>query len=119
MSESINLYGLKNCDGCRKAQRALEGRGLRVVLRDIRDADNVRQVIAWIKQQPDWTPFLNKRSTTWRSLPDEQKERLDAYRAQKLMQAHPTLIKRPVLRIGDHTLAGYRDDEVTRVLSQA
>lgn len=112
----VDLYGLKNCDGCRKAQKALEADGLLVERHDIRDKLNTRRVIEWIAAQPNWDDFVNRRSTTWRGLTDAQKNNLTLIKAIPLLTAHPTLIKRPVLRIGEHTLAGYKADAVAAAL---
>lgn len=54
---------------------------------------------------------LNKRSTTWRQLDDEEKENLDANSARELLLAHPTLLKRPLLENGDEILVGFRDGD--------
>lgn len=116
MGADVDLYGLKNCDGCRKALRALEARGLSVRQLDIRDTLNTRRVVDWIAHQGTWQAFLNKRSTTWRNLPDEQKKYVDRISAIVLMNEHPTLIKRPVLRIGNLTLAGYKAEQVDDAL---
>ena len=55
--------------------------------------------------------LLNKRSTTWRQLPDDDKNDVDANKARELMLANPTLIKRPLLDTGDDILVGYRDGD--------
>ena len=114
----IELYGLKNCDGCRKAMRALAARDVDVEFHDIREAANTTRVVAWIAEHADWQAFVNRRSTTWRNLPPEQREGLDKSRALALLEAHPTLIKRPVLRIGEHCMAGYREDAVDAALAR-
>ncbi|MFK7887062.1 MAG: Spx/MgsR family RNA polymerase-binding regulatory protein [Gammaproteobacteria bacterium] len=114
---TVDLYGLKNCDGCRKAQKALEADGLHVERHDIRDKINTRRVVEWIAAQDNWNDFVNRRSTTWRGLSDTQKNQLSLMRAIQLLSEHPTLIKRPVLRIGPHTLAGYKADAVAAALA--
>ena len=116
MTADVDLYGLKNCDGCRKALRALEARGLSIRQLDIRDKLNTRRVVDWISRLDNWEDFLNKRSTTWRNLPDGDKQHVDRVSAVVLMNEHPTLIRRPVLRIGDTTLAGYKPDQVDAAL---
>ena len=117
MSADVDLYGLKNCDGCRKALRALEARGLEIRQLDIRDTLHTRRVVEWISAQGDWELFLNKRSTTWRKLPENVREHVDSYSAVALMNEHPTLIKRPALRIGGRLLAGYKPEQVDAALS--
>jgi Spx/MgsR family transcriptional regulator len=112
----VDLYGLKNCDGCRKASKALQARDLVVEFHDIRDRSNTARVVAWIADQADWSAFVNRRSTTWRNLDPAERDHLDKAGALTLLTAHPTLIKRPVLRIGRHCLAGFDNDAVTAAL---
>ncbi|MFK8016155.1 MAG: ArsC/Spx/MgsR family protein [Gammaproteobacteria bacterium] len=104
---TIKLYGLKNCDGCRKALKTLAARGDAVEFHDIREPANTEKVVNWIGATDDPLRFVNKRSTTWRALSNNDKESLDALTALPLLLKNPTLIKRPVLRIGEQTLAGF------------
>lgn len=110
---TIDLYGLKNCDGCRKATKALQAQGVEVVFHDIRDSENTARVVKWIAQHTDPMVFVNRRSTTWRQLAPQERDNIDQTRALRLLEEHPTLIKRPVLRIGSSTLAGFDEAAVT------
>lgn len=114
---TIELYGLKNCDGCRKALKALAARGDETSFHDIRDPANTSKVVAWIGATDDPLTFVNKRSTTWRTLDDGDKIDLDSARALALLGKHPTLIKRPVLRIGSTTLMGYNETDIDAALA--
>lgn len=88
----ITLYGLRGCDTCRKATRALGQAGHEVTFVDLRETpvspDRLRDW--WDRLGPD---LLNRRSTTWRGLPAADR----ACDPLALLQAHPALIKRPVL----------------------
>lgn len=86
------LYGLKNCDKCREALKALSLEGREVTFKDIRLENLTAQTIA------DWwtligAELLNRRSTTWRNLNKMERESDPV----ALMQQHPSLIKRPVI----------------------
>jgi arsenate reductase len=91
------FYGLKTCDTCRKARKALDAAGVDYSYTDVRD-DGVakKDLTAWAKQV-GWEKLLNKSSTTWRALDDADKENLSEKKAVDLMAANPTLIKRPVI----------------------
>ena len=115
---TIELYGLKNCDGCRKALKTLAARGDDVTFNDIREPANTQQVVAWIRDTDDPLAFVNKRSTTWRTLDASDKADLDVAGALPLLIKHPTLIKRPVLRIGTQTLAGFDEARVDAALGR-
>ena len=67
-------------------------------------------------EQVDWSDLLNKRSTTWRNLDDDEREDLDEARAMSLMMKHPTLIKRPILHYGDTIEIGFSPDRYHELL---
>lgn len=100
---SLTLYGLKNCDTCKKALKALEGAGQSVTFVDIRaEADLLAKVPAWLEAAgPDL--LINRRSTTWRNLSEAERES----DPQALLTANPTLIKRPVIETDDAVHVGW------------
>jgi arsenate reductase len=105
---SVTVFGLKNCDTCRKALRELEDVGIDHIFFDIRTGGlSHRHVARWVAAR-GIDVVLNKRSTTWRNLPDLLKQ--DAGREPgvvDLMFQHPTLIKRPVIESDGITLVGW------------
>ncbi|MDT0635395.1 arsenate reductase [Spectribacter hydrogenoxidans] len=104
---SVILYGLKNCDTTRKAGQWLATAGIDHAFVDLHDDGiTAEQLGGWLEAL-GWEALLNKRSTTWRELPDTDKQAIDAQRARKLLQRHPTLIKRPVLEHGSDLLVGF------------
>ena len=107
---SLTLYGLKNCDTCRKAMRELDSTGHDVVLVDIRaEADLKTKVPQWLKALgPD--ELVNKRSTTWRSLSTHEKSQVEQGKAEALLIGNPTLIKRPVIETGANVYVGWTKD---------
>lgn len=107
----ILLYGLKNCDTCKKALKALEESGRTVTLIDIRaEADLAARLPRWLAATgPEM--LVNKRSTTWRNLPDAEREKADAATtAEALLAANPTLIKRPVIEADGKVFVGWSKD---------
>jgi Spx/MgsR family transcriptional regulator len=111
----IRVYGLKNCDTCRKARAWLDGEGGRHEFVDLR-ADGVGEdrIGAWTRAL-GWEKVLNRRSTTWRSLGEADKAGLDEQRAIALMAAHPALIKRPVFELGEDCFVGFGEAERRRL----
>lgn len=94
----INLYGLKNCDTCRKAKRGLEEAGHNVSFQDVRAEPIPCKILKiWLEKLGD--SLLNQRSTTWRGLSEAERGKppLD------LLTEHPALMKRPVIE-ADGTL---------------
>ncbi|HEX7026724.1 MAG TPA: ArsC family reductase [Gammaproteobacteria bacterium] len=93
----LTLYGIKNCDTVKKARNWLEQNGVNYRFHDFRvDGIDEKQIRQWSKTV-GWETLLNKRGTTFRQLPDSDKNGLTESKAVKLMAAHPTLIKRPVI----------------------
>lgn len=96
----MNLYGLKNCDTCRKAKKALDGAHVRYAFHDVREEPPTKMQIGRWAKAAGWEKLLNKSSTTWRGLSDAEKDGVTEKKALALMAEHPTLIKRPVIENG-------------------
>ena len=110
------MYGIPNCDTIKKARVWLEGHGVGYVFHDYRaqglEADRLS---AWIGEL-GWEVLLNKSSATFRALPEADRQGLGAEKAKALMLANPTMIKRPVLDLGNRLLVGFRPDVYQREL---
>lgn len=106
----IDVYGLSNCDACRKARKWLNAEAVEYQFHDIRKADLAHAVITDWADKAGWETLLNRRGTTWRGLPDSSKENVDRHRAINLMREHPALIKRPVFVVGGDVLIGFSAD---------
>ena len=106
----LTLYGLKNCDTCRAARKWLDGAGISYRYHDVRsDGLDDNTISAWLAAT-NWETLVNKRSQTWRKIPDAERSALDESRAAALMLEYPTLAKRPVL-IGDgRMIVGFSED---------
>ena len=110
---SLKLYGLKNCDTCKKAMKALDAGGIAFDFVDIRaDADLTRLVPEWLDAAGS-DKLINRRSTTWRGLSEAEREG----QAADLLMANPTLIKRPVVTRGSEVFVGWTATEQTALLS--
>ena len=107
----IRVYGLKNCDSCRKALKWLTEKGLQHTFDDFRkDGLKAADLHRWVKTA-GWETLLNKRGTTWRGLADGDKEGVDEAAAEALMLAHPALIKRPVFEFSGKVIVGFKDQQ--------
>ena len=95
------LYGLKNCDNCRTARRALDARGVPWEFHDVR-ADGINRALidAWADQLGSES-LLNRRSTTWRNLDPVERDVNDDAGVRDLLVREPTLIRRPLLACPD------------------
>ena len=103
----IEMFGLKNCDTCRKARKWLEAEGIAHAFHDVRDDGlDAGRLRRWA-DAVGWERLLNRRGTTWRKLPEAEREELDGAKALGLMQAYPALIKRPVFETPSGVVVGF------------
>jgi len=103
----IRLYGIRNCDACRNAIKWLKHRGIKHEFVDIRDAGmDEKNLMRWQKKL-GWEALLNKRSLTWRKIPDDERIDLDSATARQLILRYPTVMKRPVLDSGIGLALGF------------
>jgi len=117
MTGMIILYGIRTCDTVRKARRWLEDHRIDYRFHDLRnDGLDAGRLDDWIGDL-GWENLVNRRGTTWRRLPAGEREPLDAARARRLMLAHPALIKRPLLEIGDARHLGFSAAHYTQLFS--
>jgi arsenate reductase-like glutaredoxin family protein len=70
----------------------------------------------WCKEF-GWEAGLNRAGTTFRKLPEKDKDGLNAAKAIKLMLEQPSMIKRPVLDTGKRLLVGFKPDEYQATLT--
>ncbi len=111
------LYGLKTCDTCKRARKELDAAGVAYAFHDVReDGATKAQIATWAKAA-GWEAMLNKASTTWRALPEDQKTGLTEAKAVALMAANPALIKRPLISRGPtEVYVGWTDAVKARVM---
>ena len=107
---TVTLYGIRNCDTIKKARAWLEAQGVAYDFHDYKLAgiDEAR-LRSWVREL-GWERLLNRAGTTFRKLPEADKEGLDEDKAVALMLAQPSMIRRPVLDLGDRRLAGFGED---------
>ncbi len=111
------LYGIPNCDTVKKARVWLGQHGVAFDFHDYRKAGIDRpRLEAWVAAH-GWETVLNRAGTTFRALPDADKTDLTAAKAIDLMLAQPSMIKRPVLDLGDRTLVGFKPDAYAAILT--
>ena len=89
----IKMYGIKNCDTIKKAQRFLKAQGVNFEFIDFRDQPIDEKTLQSFVDALGWDQLINKRSTTYRNLTDKEKKDITL----ELTLKKPTLIKRPVL----------------------
>jgi arsenate reductase len=115
--KSVTIYGIKNCDTMKKARAWLDGRGIAYEFHDYKTAGIGRaQIEAWAREV-GWETLLNRAGTTFRKLPEKDKENLSEKKAIALMASQPSMIKRPVLEAGGRLLVGFKPEQYEKAFS--
>ncbi|WP_024509876.1 ArsC family reductase [Bradyrhizobium sp. ARR65] len=107
---SITIYGIKNCDTMKKARAWLDDHGVAYEFHDYKAAGIAKDKLKQWSDKLGWESLLNRGGTTFRKLPDAEKEGLNEKKALALMLEQPSMIKRPVLEIGSKLLVGFKPD---------
>ena len=97
----MKIYGLKNCDTCRKALKSLEG----AELVDVR-ADGLPDGLLARAHDEFGAALLNTRSTTWRGLSEEERQTPPL----ELLASYPALMKRPLIERDGALFLGWSKD---------
>lgn len=106
----VTIYGIVNCDTMKKARAWLDGRGVAYRFHDYKkDGIDADRLAAWADEL-GWENLINRSGTTFRKLPDADKAGLDRAAALRLMQAQPSMIRRPVLDLGARRLVGFKPE---------
>ena len=110
MAKTVTMYGIKNCDTIKKARTWLESHGVDYVFHDYKaEGAPKAKLAAWAKEV-GWEVLLNRAGTTFRKLPDADRENVTEKKALALMEANPSMIKRPVLEGGGALLVGFKPE---------
>ena len=114
----LTIYGIVNCDTCRKARRWLTDNDIEYAFHDFRsDGVTVQMLERWC-DRIEWQKILNKRSLTWRKIPQLDRQNLSRSKALSLMLENPTLIRRPVLETDELTAVGYTEDGYREIIER-
>jgi len=99
------VYGLKNCDTCKKARNWLVQAEIAHTFVDYRQNVPTPETLeTWAEKCDGWASMINKSSTTWRQLPDNLKIIADDAQWQALLMHFPQLIRRPLLVMADGSI---------------
>lgn len=115
---TTTIYGIKTCDTVRKARNWLDGQKADYRFHDFRvDGLDPKALRGWAKQV-GWEKLLNRGSATFRELPEADKAGIDEKKALALMQANPTIIKRPVLDVDGRVTVGFKPEIYEQAVAQ-
>ncbi len=107
---TVTIYGIKNCDTMKKARSWLEAEGIDYAFHDYKSAGiDDAHLNAWC-DAAGWETVLNRAGTTFKKLDEADKADLTREKAIALMQAQPSMIKRPVLEAKGKITVGFKPD---------
>jgi arsenate reductase len=116
MAKTITIYGIKNCDTMKKARAWLDKHGIAYTFHDYKSAGIDRgRLEGWVKSM-GWETLLNRAGTTFRKLPDKDKDGVTEKKAIALMLDQPSMIKRPVLDVGGKLIVGFQPETYEKAL---
>ena len=114
----LTVYGIKSCDTCRRAMKFLDGHDIEYRFHDVReDGIDIQMLERW-GDRIDWQKLLNRKSLTWRKIPEADRGGMTRERAALLILEHPTLLKRPVLEADEFIAVGFSERRFAEFLAR-
>lgn len=111
------IYGIKNCDSVKKAVKWLDDNQVSYQFHDFKKNGLSSELLEQFVSLSDWQILLNKRSTTYRQLPEELKNNLSDEAAFEAVLAQPTLLKRPLLAYNNSLFVGFKTQQFQEIFS--
>ena len=116
---TIGIYGIKNCDTMKKAFDWLKANGVAYDFHDYKVSGiEAAKLKAWAGAV-GWEKLLNRTGTTFKALPDADRENLTEAKALRLMAAQPSMIKRPVWEVDGKIFTGFKPGSPERAALEA
>lgn len=105
---SVTFYGIPNCDTVKKARSWLDAKGVAYAFHDYKKLGaDAAKLQDWCNAK-GWETVLNRAGTTFKKLPEADKDGLDQAKAIRLMLDQPSMIKRPVVEYPGGLLIGFK-----------
>jgi arsenate reductase len=115
----LTVYGIKSCDTCRRARKFLEDRNIEFRFHDLReDGLDIQMLERW-SARIDWERLLNRKSLTWRKIPEADRTDITKERAFATMLDQPTLVRRPVLEHPSYFAVGFSEKRFAEFLERS
>ena len=112
---TVTVFGIKNCDTMKRARAWLETHKIAHRFHDYKTTGIDKATLeAWAKKV-GWEALLNRAGTTFKKLPDADKENITEKKAIALMLAQPSMIKRPVLEAKGKLTVGFKPEEYKKL----
>src|ERR1700753_252546 len=103
----------------KKCRAWLDRHGVTCASQDYKAAGIGKDTLKKWSDEVGWETLLNRAGTTFRKLPDADKEGLNERKAMALMLEQPSMIKRPVLDVGGKLIVGFKPEVYTKEVTSA
>ena len=118
MTDAVTLYGIPNCDTIKKARGWLREHDIDFVFHDYRKQGANPQQLQSMAAELGWEVMLNRRGSTWRTLPEEVRTGIDQASALGLMLDNPAIIKRPILDVKGRLHIGFNSQQYEEIFAK-
>jgi len=112
---TATIYGIKNCDTMKKARAWLEANKVAYNFHDYKSLGIDKIVLEGWATKVGWQALLNRAGTTFKKLPEADKQELTQKKAISLMLAQPSMIKRPVLEAKGKLTLGFTPESYKKL----
>jgi arsenate reductase (glutaredoxin) len=119
MAKPVTIHGIKNCDTMKKACAWLDKHNIVYAFHDYKTEGVAKSALERWAKEVGWEVLLNRAGTTFRKLPDKDKENITEKKAIALMLAQPSMIKRPLLDIGGKLFVGFKPENYEKAFGKA
>jgi len=107
----ITIYGIKNCDTMKKTFDWFLSNNIEFKFHNYKtDSIDPKKIESWIKQS-DFATVVNKKGTTYKSLSDNEKAKLESSAGINIMLKNLSILKRPIIENGKKLVIGFQPDE--------
>ena len=115
----LTVHGIKSCDTCRKARKSLAENDIEFRFHDVReDGLDIQMLERWSGRM-DWEKLVNRKSLTWRKIPEVDRADISKDKAFALLLDQPTLLKRPVLESPQFIAIGFSEKRFAEFLEKS
>ena len=113
----LTVYGIKNCDTVKKSTKWLTANNIEHQLYDFKTQPLTSELLTHFVEKSDWSLLLNKRSTTFRNLPDDIKNNLTDEVMFAAVLEQPTLLKRPLVEHKGTLHLGFKEAQYKEIFN--
>ncbi len=111
----MKVYGIPNCNTVKKATDWLKSCHHDFEFYDYKKKGITPEKLKQWSKEVGWEQLVNKKGTTWKSLSEDQQEKITNEEAAiELMIEKPSIIKRPVIEGSKELVVGFEEEEYTR-----